>query len=197
MNVRVNIDRLIKLFSENDYILTRDNINDLEHRLTTKPYSLYYLAIDFCKKRNQSINYNEIRDLIRLDIRIRDNVKKVIAAFEEHIWCEYVGKLEENGEVINISKQMSKTSLRKIIKQTKNPLFTPIRLIRDDVSHLTYFLIYGKFDALINGLKEIKKIDFIKNSSINKLIDNITCLSDNLSIKWIKEYMKKIIDDNV
>ena len=180
-----SFDKTIKLF-ENKYLLTNDEKEDLKYRLKTKSYYLYKLAIEFLEKNNIKANYQNVSNLIKLEIKIRNDVRNLITAFEEAIYNKYISYLEEKNLNINL-KEISKIQLNKIINEKlKIPILNKIRHIRNDVSHITYFIIYEKIEDLISDLKEIKNIDFINEKNINILISKIKNEKNKLGFKKLK-----------
>ena len=196
-NLKTKISLLKQTFKEHNYILNVKDLKDLKRRLISKPIQLYLLVIELLKKINAEINYQNVKNLIILDIRIRDNVKKVITALEESIWVQYIDSKIEFNDYEKLKKLSSKNiNLHSVINQLEKNDLHLIREIRNDVNHIVYPIIFNKFEKLIQEILKLKNIDFIENRIINILLVKIYQAKNNLELKFIDNLFKRIYQEN-
>ena len=154
-----------------------------------KPVQLYLIAIDWLKDHQKNINYRGVEKLIKDDIKIRDKVRKIITPLEEHIRARYCAdKNDPEFNIVNSAKFKNlykKHKLNDIISTyTRNPdkqYFRKIQYIRNNVNHLSYPLLFQDFDEILQGLDQIKKLEFVDNNKIIKLIQKIK----KIQAKWL------------
>ena len=168
------INKKIKFLEEElkkyNYTLEEEEIQDLKYRLNSKPVQLYLRVIKCLYKNNEEINYKNIKKLIKLDIRIRDNIRKVITALEECIRVKYIDQKEIGFNNFDDFDKAMKENLCKVINNIKNldekkqNLLHKIRVLRNEISHIVYPIISDKFIRIINDIKSLEVIDFVKKS---------------------------------
>ncbi|AHK22651.1 hypothetical protein X271_00551 [Candidatus Hepatoplasma crinochetorum Av] len=189
------IERKIKFlkqeFSKNNYVLLKDDIKDLKIQLERKPVQLYNLAIKFLLKNNEKINYENISKIIIIDIRIRDNLKKIITSLEEYIRVKYIDfkKIEFNN---NLIKKIYTENLAKMIQELKVDEYNIIREIRNKVNHIVYPIIFEEFKNIFNNLIKIRNLDFINKNTFDKYLRSILNTNYNININFINNSFKKL-----
>ena len=172
------IDFLSKSFKENNYTLTENDIKDLRIQLDRKTIQLYLKTIDAIKLNNKKIlTYQNVAGMIKADIIIRNEIRDLITPLEEAIRAKYIDK---NLELDDISKffKIAKSGNEeyyfsniiddlKIKDVNEKDLYEKIGKIRNKVSHLVYPMIFNYFGTLLIELEKIKKLDFVKNSTVD------------------------------
>ena len=183
---------LEKIFKNYNYNLNFENIKDLKRRLISKPVQIYLLAIEFLKKNKTKINYKNVKNLIILDIRIRDNIKKVITAIEEAIWVQLIDQKIQFEDFNRLKIFNNKNDkLYEIINKLKQEELHLIRKIRNSVNHLVYPILFNKFEKIIKEIQKFKNIDFIENKIIDKLLTKIWQTNDDIKLKCINDLFMK------
>ena len=194
---KAKISLLKEVFKKHNHNLNVQDLKDLKRRLISKPIQLYLLVIELLKKINAKINYQNVKNLIILDIRIRDNVKKIITALEESIWVQYIDSKIDFNDYEKLKKLSSKNiNLYDVIKQLEKNYLHLIREIRNDVNHIVYPILFNKFEKLIQQILKLKNIDFIENRIINALLIKIYQAKKDLELKFIDDLFKRIYQEN-
>lgn len=187
-----SVNLIKKIFKENNYILSDEDIKNLIVQLERKPPNLYKLGIEVLNNKKIIVNYKNLVKLIKLDIRIRDNLKKIISPLEESIRTTYICykniSINENKEFFKNNEKNFSSIIEEIFGGHINKkLLEDIRDIRNLVSHLTYPIIYNKIDDILSKLERIKKIEFVDEKTIEiyieKINNNINCFFDDESLK--------------
>ena len=196
-NSKTKISLLKEVFKKHNYNLNVKDFKDLKRRLISKPIQLYLLVIKLLEKNNAKINYQNVKNLIILDIRIRDNVKKVITALEESIWVQYIDSKIDFNDYEKLKKLSSKNIiLYNVINQLEKNDLHLIREIRNDVNHIVYPIIFNKFEKLIQQILKLKNIDFIENRIINALLIKIYQAKKDLELNFIDDLFRRIYQEN-
>jgi len=185
INKKINF--LSKNFKDNNYILSEKDIADLIIQLNRKPIQLYLKTIDVIKLNNkQSLTYENVSQMIKDDIKIRNNIRNIITPFEEAIRLEYIDKIIELGNIqkyLEFSKYSPKNpTLPSIINELKKEIYHEVRKIRNDVSHLSYPMIFGDLENILIKLNNIKNIDFVNEKTLNICIEKVNIIKG----KWLK-----------
>ena len=181
-----------------NYILEEEEIQDLKYRLNSKPVQLYLRVIECLYKNNEEINYKNIKKLIKLDIRIRDNIRKVITALEECIRVKYIDQKGIGFNNFDDFDKAMKENLCKVINNIKNldekeqNLLHKIRVLRNKTSHIVYPIISDEFIRIINDIKSLEVIDFVKKRVIHTLLKIIYGSNNKIELiffyKLIRQY---------
>lgn len=179
------IKYLKKVFLNNNYELSDLDVLDLEIQLQRKPIQIYLMAIEWLIKNKYSITYQNVKELIKIDIKIRNNIRNIITSLEESIRVIYIDMKADDYSDLSKFNIESKETLNNVIKTLEKndyseitPLLNDIRNIRNDVSHLVYFLIFEKLDDTLIKMNNIRKIKHIDKKVFNKYIKSINDLKN-------------------
>ena len=182
-------------FKKYNYNLSLQDKEDLKRRLISKPVQLYLLGIEFLKKCKAPISYANVKKLIIIDIRVRDNIKKVITSLEEALLVKYIDSKYELYDLEVFRKLKSSKNLSDIIKELKNKSnnLDQIRKIRNDVNHLVYPIIFNKFEQIIGAIKNLKQINFVENKIIDILLTKIFQVNDDIQLECVSKLFKNLL----
>jgi len=188
--INKKIKFLCKNFKDNNYILSEKDIADLIIQLNRKPIQLYLKTIDVIKLNNkQSLTYENVSQMIKDDIKIRNQIRNLTTSLEEAIRVEYIDqnlKLDDVDKFLKISQDKSNVyyfyNIINNLNKNEKDLYEIIKNIRNKVSHLTYPMIFDYFKDLLIELENIKKLDFVNNKTVDSYIKKI----NEIKAKWLK-----------
>lgn len=179
-----------EVFEKHKYHLKENDTKDLEVQLKRKPITLYLMAIDFLNNYNVAITYPHVQNLIKINIRIRNIIRELISALEEAVRVEYLDKNLTDIANYDEYQKFLRKSFTKIIKDLNlKDKFNSIRWIRNNVSHLSYPLIYQDLEKIIKKLKSLKTLNFVENQTIDLCLRKIAKANDNLKIPNITKIL--------
>ncbi|MGL6125391.1 MAG: hypothetical protein ACRC1F_02815 [Metamycoplasmataceae bacterium] len=177
-------------FLQHKYHLNEMDIVDLEKQLVRKPIQIYLMAIEWLAKKEYPISYNNVKKLIKTDIKIRNDVRNIITSLEESIRVIYLDNQINEDSFYNFKEfqNKSKKSLNYIIdKDLKNSntsevvsRFNKIRKIRNMVGHLAYLVIFDKIDIVLKELNDIRNLKNIDKEVFDSYIDSINNNLNNI-----------------
>ncbi len=181
------IQYLKNLFSQNDYELNFDDIKDLKIQLKRKPMQIYLLAIKWLVKKELLVTYENVREIIKNDIKIRNNIRNIITSLEESIRVQYLDTEVQAYDDFDQFYKKSKDNFRDILTKIDKLDLDYVRELRNDVNHLVYFLIFDKLNDAINKLKNLREWEHINTWVLDKYLDSIYELKnrcENLPISY-------------
>lgn len=194
--IKDKIDFLKEKFIAKEYKLNNDDINDLVIQLERKPIQLYVLAIKLINKNKEKLNYENVKNLIKIDIRIRDNLKKIITSLEENIRNKYIDDKKIKFSNTSKIKDIYKEEFWKIIEELKIKKFHLIREIRNKINHITYPLIFEEFNQIYNKLLEIRKLKIINQKIFNKYLSSILNVNKNINLELVNNIFRNANENN-
>ena len=157
------------------YEMTSADVADFKKQLKRKPIQLYIMAIKHLEKTFVDISYMNIVNLIKSDIKIRNEIINFITALEQNRRTIYI-KTKIKHDDIEGYKKTFKMTFSKIIKSIEHDSDADIdcvRVVRNKVNHLVYPVIHEEFDFLVDQLKKIRLLSFVDISVLDKLIVKI------------------------
>ena len=167
------IQYLKKLFSQNDYELNFDDIQELKIQLKRKPMQIYLLTIKWLVKKELLVTYENVREIIKNDIKIRNNIRNIITSLEESIRVQYLDTEVQAYDDFDQFYKKSKDNFHDILNKIGKLDLDCVRQLRNDVNHLVYFLIFDKLDDAINKLKSLRKWEHVNTWVLDKYLDSI------------------------
>ena len=187
------IQYLKNTFSQNDYELIDDDIKDLKIQLKRKPIQIYLLAIKWLIKKELLVTYENVREIIKNDIKIRNNIRDIITSLEESIRVQYLDITIDSYDDFDQFYQKSKSSFHDVLTKINKLDLDDVRKLRNDVNHLVYFLIFNKLDDAINKLKKLRNWRHVNQWVLDKYLDSINELKnrcENLDINYKVNFFK-------
>ena len=160
-------------FSQNYYELTDDDIKDLKIQLKRKPIQIYLLAIKWLIKKELLVTYENVRKIIKNDIKIRNNIRNIITSLEESIRVQYLDITIDSYDNFDQFYQKSKLGFRDVLSKINKLDLDDVRKLRNDVNHLVYFMIFNQLDDAINKLNKFRDWEHVNQWVLDKYLESI------------------------
>lgn len=169
---------IIEKYKDYSLVLSDEEILDFEKQLKRKPIQLYVRTIDWMIKNKIEVNYKNISSLIKINITIRNKLRKLVTSLEESIRSQFLDRENISYDDVKSFEKIFHTYFKKINdsnvwSKNEKKLFEKIRGIRNDVSHIGYPIIFNKIESYIESLRELKKLSFIDNTEVENYISEI------------------------
>lgn len=172
------IDYLKEGFQKEGYNLSAEDIKDLEKQLTRKCVLLYCLSIEYCKQEKIPITYENISELIKVNIRIRNELRNLVTSLEEMLRAKYCdlenGKFIDEEKIEKFNKLTFNKILKKIYSKEDGKDWHEIREMRNDVSHISYPILNSKIYEYITSLNKISDKENVDKETIDNYIKRIS-----------------------
>lgn len=166
------IEYIKKAFLNKGYQLNAKDLEDLNMQIKRKPPIIYIKSIEFLQESSIEITYNNVKNFIKKNIKIRDLVKSVVSGIEESFRTSLIKYDATYDEYVSIKNK----NFGSLIKNSKHPeteILLQIKNIRNNVSHLSYPIIEDNLTNIIETLLKSKEIDFIEDNRIDNIVEEI------------------------
>lgn len=159
-------------FAIYNYVLSEDDLSDLNIQLDRKHYLIYLKMIELLRDDDEKITYENVKSKIKQFKLISKEIMHFLIALDEGFRNQLYGDITNWSELVKKNKMdFYDVIIEEYKEDSKN--IDAIRKCRNYFAHNNYFGFFNEINDLIESLNYIKKFDWVNNENIDKCIRKI------------------------
>lgn len=172
MNKTEKIEIIENEFAKYNYVLSEDDLSDLDTQLDRKHYLVYLKMIELLEDKGESVTYENVRSKIKQFKSISKEILHFLMALDEGIRNQLFGDITDWDELVEKDEMNFYDVIVKKYKQDSKNI-DAIRRCRNYLAHNNYFEFFNEINDLIDSLNYIKKYEWVVDKNIEICIGKI------------------------